>query len=466
MTETKQVAQLSQKTLENSKDWQKKYPTMVSQKEYFLLKFGKDSDISRDEVAKLMDQFQKFAKPNLGELEEDEAMRLLEARGNVKSFKELRQMVSDIDVDKNRKLSFLEWACAIYSKSWDVLWTPSIDPEEIAKAEKLQQEAIAYEAKQKALAEEAEKESNAKALEELKASEAKARADGDVDAAARFAEATRLENIRQAEALKKKHADEAAAKAKKAKEEAEKKASDLRKAGVAGMAAKFKYAASDTKDSTKDNKAEIDAGVARRKELKRQELEAIAKAKLAEEEKQKKDIEAAQAAKAAAEAKRVADIAAAAKTKAEQEAAEAAEQKKKTDEETAKAREGKEASLKELAIYEAKKKADEEEKKKVKDEADRKRQEGRSKLASKAGLWTNNSASQVVASVGAGGAKLSSTKTEEKTGLHQAQLLGQIKKGAVLQTTPGAKVKSEELTDDQKADYIADTMRRQSVANS
>jgi hypothetical protein len=43
-------------------------------------------------------------------------MRLLEARGETKSFKELRQMVADIDVDQNHKLSFLEWACGVFSK--------------------------------------------------------------------------------------------------------------------------------------------------------------------------------------------------------------------------------------------------------------------------------------------------------------------------------------------------------------
>jgi len=39
--------------------WQKKYPSMENQAEYFLLKFGKDEDIHREEVMTLMTQFKK-----------------------------------------------------------------------------------------------------------------------------------------------------------------------------------------------------------------------------------------------------------------------------------------------------------------------------------------------------------------------------------------------------------------------
>lgn len=42
-------------------------------------------------------------------------MQLLEARNNTKTFVELRQLVADIDLDHNRKLSFLEFACAIFN---------------------------------------------------------------------------------------------------------------------------------------------------------------------------------------------------------------------------------------------------------------------------------------------------------------------------------------------------------------
>ncbi len=48
-------------------------------------------------------------------------MRLLESRGETRTFQELRAMVEKIDLDKNRKLSFLEWACAVFGKTWEEL---------------------------------------------------------------------------------------------------------------------------------------------------------------------------------------------------------------------------------------------------------------------------------------------------------------------------------------------------------
>ncbi len=59
-------------------------------------------------------------------MQEHEALRLLENRHETKTFKELRQMVIDIDIDQNRELSFLEWACAIFNKSWAQLHTPCV----------------------------------------------------------------------------------------------------------------------------------------------------------------------------------------------------------------------------------------------------------------------------------------------------------------------------------------------------
>ncbi len=62
---------------------------------------------------------------------EDEALRLLEARKETKRFVELREMVKDMDYDKNRELSFLEWCCAYFSKSWKDLHRPSADQSEV-----------------------------------------------------------------------------------------------------------------------------------------------------------------------------------------------------------------------------------------------------------------------------------------------------------------------------------------------
>ena len=47
-------------------------------------------------------------------------MMLLEERGIVKTAKELRAMVSTMDVDNNHRLSFVEWCCAIFERCYQV----------------------------------------------------------------------------------------------------------------------------------------------------------------------------------------------------------------------------------------------------------------------------------------------------------------------------------------------------------
>lgn len=79
-----------------------------------MLKFGHKGVADRKAVLALLKEFQKFDRQHQGELEENESMQLLEARHETKTFVELRQLVSDIDLDQNRKLSFLEFACAIF----------------------------------------------------------------------------------------------------------------------------------------------------------------------------------------------------------------------------------------------------------------------------------------------------------------------------------------------------------------
>ena len=95
--------------------------TNSEQAEYFLRKFNRHGDINRPKVMILKKEFEVFddrpGGPH-GELEEDQAMRLLESRGEAHTLKEIRAMVESIDLDQNHKLSFLEWACAIFKKSW------------------------------------------------------------------------------------------------------------------------------------------------------------------------------------------------------------------------------------------------------------------------------------------------------------------------------------------------------------
>ena len=78
--------------------------TPHEQLELFLWKF---KDVQREDITEKLDEFLKFDKGKKGELEENEAMMLLEARGETKTFRELRQMVADMDIDTNHRLSFL-----------------------------------------------------------------------------------------------------------------------------------------------------------------------------------------------------------------------------------------------------------------------------------------------------------------------------------------------------------------------
>jgi len=111
--------------------WQERLPTVSLQAEYFFLKFP---DVGREKLLELKDVFVKFDGRKVGELQEDEALRLLEYRGETKRVVELRQMVKEMDYDHNRELSFLEWSCAYFNKSWRELHQPGSNQEDIDKA--------------------------------------------------------------------------------------------------------------------------------------------------------------------------------------------------------------------------------------------------------------------------------------------------------------------------------------------
>ena len=55
-----------------------------------------------------------------GALEVDAALRLLESRRETRTFRELRQMTEGVHIVTSVKtrLSFLEWACAVFHKDW------------------------------------------------------------------------------------------------------------------------------------------------------------------------------------------------------------------------------------------------------------------------------------------------------------------------------------------------------------
>lgn len=68
-----------------------------------------------------------------GKLDEHECMMLLEHRGSAKTAVELREMVADIDQSHDHFVSFIEWCCAVYNKSYAGL-NDFVDEEARARA--------------------------------------------------------------------------------------------------------------------------------------------------------------------------------------------------------------------------------------------------------------------------------------------------------------------------------------------
>lgn len=84
-------------------------------RELFLWKW---KDVSRNDVNALLVEFRKYDFSKTGELEENEALMLLESRGDTKTVIEMRETFAKIDANKNHKLSFLEWLCYIFEKDF------------------------------------------------------------------------------------------------------------------------------------------------------------------------------------------------------------------------------------------------------------------------------------------------------------------------------------------------------------
>jgi hypothetical protein len=104
--------------------------TSEDQKELFLWRW---KDVHRDELNERYKEFKRFDMNGDGELEENNAMRLLESRGETKTAAELRAMLAEMDKNNNHKLSFLEWCCALYNKSFDET-NNFVNEDELAKA--------------------------------------------------------------------------------------------------------------------------------------------------------------------------------------------------------------------------------------------------------------------------------------------------------------------------------------------
>jgi hypothetical protein len=65
--------------------------------------------------------FKKFDRKSQGELDEFEALQLLEDVEQTKTATELRRALKEMDKDKNRKLSYVEFCCCYFEKSYEEL---------------------------------------------------------------------------------------------------------------------------------------------------------------------------------------------------------------------------------------------------------------------------------------------------------------------------------------------------------
>jgi len=261
---------------ESKKDWRDLYPTTVAQENYFLIKFPDMNEAShRKALTILRQQFDLFDSHKLGELQEDEALQLMEHRGETKTFKELRKMISGYDLDHNHKLGFLELACVLFGKSWADLHSASGDASQVEALTKLSAQAGQYLAEASA---ELDKFANMNQEQQAAANKAKEEA---------FRAAQEQAHL-EAELEHKRHEEE-----EKKKSEDDKKAAALGQKGVKGAGAKFLYAALNTHDTTADNAARIKKEAAEKKAKKEAEQKA-ATAKAAAEKSEREAKEAAE----------------------------------------------------------------------------------------------------------------------------------------------------------------------------
>lgn len=79
------------------------------------------SGIERHEVIEVLTEFSSFDNGEKGYLEKDEAMRMLESKNETRTFYELEEMFIEVDVTNDGKIDFLEWACAVFHKTWEDL---------------------------------------------------------------------------------------------------------------------------------------------------------------------------------------------------------------------------------------------------------------------------------------------------------------------------------------------------------
>eukprot|EP00911_Craspedida_sp_UC1_P001963 UC1_evm3s1508 len=95
--------------------------TIDEQANAFLRAFVADFSGNFEEVLDLAEEFKKYAPEDEGdgvrELEEDKAHLFLERRGETMTVKDLRDALKEIDLDKNHRVSFVEYCLFNYKKT-------------------------------------------------------------------------------------------------------------------------------------------------------------------------------------------------------------------------------------------------------------------------------------------------------------------------------------------------------------
>lgn len=107
-----------------------KLETTQEQRELFLWKFG---DVSRDEVNILMKEFLAKDVKKIGEIDEHACLFIMEQKGYTMTVTELRELVKDMDADKNKLISFIELCCGVFKKDINEL-NNFVDEEARARA--------------------------------------------------------------------------------------------------------------------------------------------------------------------------------------------------------------------------------------------------------------------------------------------------------------------------------------------
>lgn len=86
------------------------------QAELFLKRFADHTDVERAKVLELKEEFDQFDEQKAGQLDYQQAMRLLEARNQTKTATELRTMLKELDTNNDLRVSFVEWSVVFFNK--------------------------------------------------------------------------------------------------------------------------------------------------------------------------------------------------------------------------------------------------------------------------------------------------------------------------------------------------------------